>query len=170
MDLGSGFRLAQVWEAPGGTDKASLSHAGLCQPPWTGKDAHGCGCTPKFTDVLISMGMDPSSSSDERLPLKSSPILNFAVLRLISSQFSPSSHSCLQAAGGCVPTFCPEQFTAGTSSQMATHCCHLQGLCSVRFLPHGCSGPVFLVFARKGKRENHQKTTPLQNRLHKPSS
>lgn len=39
LDLGSGFRLARVWEAPGGTDKAFLSHEGLCQPPRTGGDA-----------------------------------------------------------------------------------------------------------------------------------
>lgn len=51
---------------------------------WMHSRAHRC--------VLISMGMDPSSSSDECLPLKSSPILNFALLCPVSSRFSPPPH------------------------------------------------------------------------------
>lgn len=44
---------------------------------------------PSHRHVLISVGMYPSSSSDAHLPLKLSPILNFAVLCPVSSWFSP---------------------------------------------------------------------------------
>lgn len=50
---------------------------------------HGCGCTTELTDVLISVRTDPSSVSQECLPLKSSAILRFAVLCPVSSQLSP---------------------------------------------------------------------------------
>jgi len=124
-------------------------------------------CSRAHSRVLISVGMDSSSSSDECLPLKSSPVLNFAVLYPVSSRFSPPP----RPTPVCRPPV--EVFAVSARSnllQEPAHCCHLRGLCSMRFLLHGCSGPVFLVFARKGKRENHEKIAPLQNHTHKPFS
>lgn len=111
------------------------------------------------------LGMDLTSSSDESLPLKSPPSLNLQFdVQFLHVFPIVSIPLCLQANCGCLSSFCPEQFPAGTSSCMTDK--SLAVTFTAWLLPHACSRPAFFVFARKGKREHPQKTACLQSHPH----